>query len=766
MNPSTTISLSAPTTDAIAVAAIPDELKDRAQWVLWRYEHRPGQHKPTKIPYNARQPQRRADATNPSTWSPFALALARYEERACDGIGFVFSEDDPYTGIDFDGFDPNDVPPWTYEQLRSLNSYTELSPSRRGTHTIVRGQVPGPRRRKGGVEMYDRARYFTFTGWHIEGLPVIIEERAGELATLYAEVFGSDDVHNVRKRDTSNPLPDTLLEKALAARNGDKFERLFYRGDKTGYASASEADQALANLLVFWCGGDALLADDYFRQSALMRSKWDERRGAKTYGARTIDNALNAYTPSLNGKVHPAGGGVRSDSASSSGEETRLTDLGNAERFVQDHGGDVRYVHPWNAWLLFDGKRWLRDETGAIMRLAKDTVRRLRKEALSGNDTNERAALVKHALASERITRLEAMVKLARSEPGIPALPDEFDTNPFLFNVQNGTLDLKTGMLHERDRAHLLTKISPVAYDPAARCPTWHAFLEHIMDGDDDLTGYLQRLVGYSLTGNVSEQIVALLWGVGANGKSTLLECVRFVLGDYGMHTPTTTLMVRRADGPTNDLARLRGARFVSAVETSDGRRLNEALVKQVTGGEPVSARYLYGEFFEYHPSFKLFLATNHKPEIRGTDEGIWRRIHLIPFTVTIPPSEQDRGLLSKLKAEAPGILVWALEGCLTWQQEGLNPPPAVVHATNAYRAEMDTMAGFLDDCCEMDWPGTIVPEIKASKLYAAFRSWTERCGEVVESSTKFGAKLRERGFERVRRKDGNYYKGITLKTD
>ncbi len=312
-------------------------------------------------------------------------------------------------------------------------------------------------------------------------------------------------------------------------------------------------------------------------------------------------------------------------------------------------------------------------------------------------------------------------------------------------NVSNGTLDLRTGELRPHRREDWLTKITPIVYDPEASCPQWHAFLRCILAGRQDVIDFLQRAIGYSLTGDTSEQCLFLLHGTGANGKSTFLEIARALLGDYAEQAEFSTFLHKDRDTVRNDLAKLRGARFVSAVEVEEGRRLSEVVVKQLTGGDTITARFLFKEFFDFKPGFKLWLAANHKPVIRGTDYAIWRRIHLVPFTVTIPREEQDKKLPAKLKKELPGILAWAVKGCLAWQQDGqLVAPGAVEAATTAYRAEMDLIGGFLDECCVQQENA----HAEASDLYNAYRVWS---GDKITTQTAFGRRLGERGFVRGR---------------
>ncbi len=418
-----------------------------------------------------------------------------------------------------------------------------------------------------------------------------------------------------------------------------------------------------------------------------------------------------------------------------------FTDLGNAERFATQHGEELRYCYPWGKWLAWDGRRWKADNTGEVKRRAKRTVRSIYGEAAGIEDDAKRRDVVTHARKSEAGARIAEMIQLAASD--LPILPEDLDRDPFLLNCINGTLNLKTGELHPHQRENLLTKLTPVEYDSAATCPQWNDFLHEIMGGNLELIGFLQRAIGYVLTGDTREQVLFMLHGAGANGKSTLLDIVLALVGDYGLQTDTETLMSRKKGGPTNDIARLRGARFVSTVETEEGRRLAEVLVKQLTGGDTVTARFLHQEFFEFKPECKLFLATNHKPTIRGTDNAIWRRIRLVPFEVTIPSAKQDRRLSAKLRAELPGILAWAVRGCLEWQVNGLGTPAEVTRATESYRAEMDVIQAFIDDCCIEAQNAKAI----AKDLYNAYKAWCEANGEHPTRKSDFSAKCKERGY-------------------
>src|SRR3990167_1056257 len=343
-----------------------------------------------------------------------------------------------------------------------------------------------------------------------------------------------------------------------------------------------------------------------------------------------------------------------------------LTDLGNAERLATRNSDYLKYVPAWG-WLSWNGARWAREE-GAAWRLAKDTVRSIYAEAERGADEKERAAIATWAMRSESRDKISSMLTLAINETEIDTLPEVFDADPWLLNCTNGALDLRTCDPHPHNPADMITRIAGTLYDPDATCPLWLEYLDRIFAGNAALIGYLRRAVGYSLTRETGEQCLFFCYGTGANGKSTFLETIRALLGDYAQTAEFTTFLAKQSENVRNDIARMAGTRFIAAIEAGEGKRLAETLVKQLTGGDTVTARYLYQDYFEYRPAFKMWLAANHKPTIRGTDNAIWRRIRLVPFTVTIPEAERDSKLSSKLRGELPGILAWAIRGCLEWQ--------------------------------------------------------------------------------------------------
>lgn len=419
-----------------------------------------------------------------------------------------------------------------------------------------------------------------------------------------------------------------------------------------------------------------------------------------------------------------------------------LTDLGNAERFARDHGARVRFVHDRRRWHVWTESHWAPDADAEVTRLARETVRRTYAAVAAETDPDKRAKLAKHAAASESENRLRAMVTLAASEKGIAATSDAFDRDPWLLNVANGTLDLRTGALREHRPADLISHVTTAAHDPRAKAPRWTRFLREIFKSDEDLIQFVQRAVGYSLTGSTREQVFFLCYGTGGNGKTKFLEVLRALLGDLAQAARFESFLLKRTEGIPNDVARMRGARVVTASEAPGERRLSEATVKELTGGDTICARFLFQEGFEFAPTFKLWLSANHRPEIHDTSWAMWRRVRLLPFTVTIPEAKRDLDLAEKLHAELPGILAWAVEGCLAWGRDGLGAAAAVEAATTAYRSDSDVLADFLAAECE------IGPKRWALKR-DVYSRYVDHClgnGERTLSKKAFSRRLQERG--------------------
>jgi putative DNA primase/helicase len=438
-----------------------------------------------------------------------------------------------------------------------------------------------------------------------------------------------------------------------------------------------------------------------------------------------------------------------------------LTDAGNADRFADRWRETVRYVPEWKKWLVWDGCCWVKDDVNKVTELAKEVARDIYMEGVAIHDPSVRDKITKHSARSQQEPRLLAMISLAESIPILVARAGELDQQHDLLCVANGVINLTTGKLQRAQQSDLMTQCAPVVFDAKAKCPAFLAFLKRIMGGKKDLVNYVQRVFGYTLTGHTGEQCLFFFYGHGANGKSTLLNVLSDMLGSsYAKQTPPETLMVKFGGrSATNDLARLQGTRAVMANEVESGAHLAEAMIKQITGGDLISARYLYAEYFEFRPVFKLFIAGNHKPVIRGDDDGIWRRIHLVPFVVTIPEAERDPDLAAKLRAELPGILNWAIKGCLAWKKSGLSVPRVITDAVKEYRDDMDIMGQWLTERVEL----SPTAEWAAAMAYGNYRQWLDDNGFKPMTISAFGQKLSER-FKKERTNKGFVYHGLKSK--
>ena len=440
-----------------------------------------------------------------------------------------------------------------------------------------------------------------------------------------------------------------------------------------------------------------------------------------------------------------------------------LTDLGNAERFTAMHGEDVRYINGWKKWVVWSGTHWKIDEGGEIMVLAKRTAKAIHREAEHADSQKEQQAIASWARTSQSRNKLEAMIKLAESEKPIPISHDDLDQDAWIFNCENGTLDLRTGELRGHQRDDFQTKIAPVEYptEPGVDAVEWEEFLDQIFGGNTELIRFVQRLLGYSLVGEVSEHILPIFVGGGSNGKSVLLDVVHGTVGqDYSIvASPDLLLSMKGRNHPT-EKADLFRRRFVSAVESDEGRRLAEGTTKALTGGDRIRARRMGEDFWEFVPSHTIVMATNHMPDVRGTDHGIWRRLKIVPFNVTIPPKQQDKHLAQKLLKDRGAILRWMVKGCLDWQRDGLGEPEAVVSATGEYRNDQDALSGFLEECCLVgeDHQG------KSSTLYSCYQDYAGQSGEAAMTRKQFSSHLIARGFQ-SKRSNGIVYCGITLNT-
>ena len=491
----------------------------------------------------------------------------------------------------------------------------------------------------------------------------------------------------------------------------------------------------------------------------------DEREAA-----RTIRSGLSAGEKSPRGVpeepkprnlARNGAGDQETDESLSFADSPHNTDMGNARRMLAVVKDKVFYVPEFDRWYIWAETHWQEDTTLEIMRFAKQTVTQMYVEAAAVEDDDKRKHLIKWAIASEARQRLEAMISLLRSEPGIAIGPNKLDRHPMLLACKNGTLDLATGDLLEPNPCHYITRCLALNYNLDAECPLWEQFLLRIFGGNLELISFVQRLVGHALTGDATGKYLVFLYGAkGNNGKSTLVETIMRMLGLYALKSPTEMVMAKSyRGGIPNDIARLRGVRFTVTNEVDEGMTLSESIVKDLTGNDTLTARFMRAEYFDFTPTHKLWIYGNHKPEITGTDSAIWDRVKLIPFEIEIPEAERDPLLAERLAAELEGVLAWSVRGNLLWQHKGISAPITVKEATSAYRTEQDVTGEFLKECC--DFGSTL--EIAAGRLFQAYEAWCKHLGLKANTGTKFGSELRKRGFTMRHTRTGGMREGVNL---
>ena len=766
------------------VKTIPEELKALKQWGLFelRYDEKRGKN--TKIPINPYDGTA-GKSNNPSTWSDFKTALyALGKQERASGLAFYFANG--YVGLDIDHIqDDLDIywsgdPSSLIKQVQEMTdkTYMEISQSGEGIHAIFKGKIPGKRRRKGQFEMYESGRFFALTGNTITPGQVKSLDKPA-MTKLYEFMFGKDNIqqlHPVTQQDS--PAIDLdiheILDRAYGSAQGPRIKLFMQGGWEKFYSSHSEADMAFANMLAFWTGRDYDKMDKIFRASSLIRDKWDEVHGATTYGKATLNKAINECPQIYNPKAQASDGYKvyfnfnKPKDGKDKPEDLpprSWDDMGMAQRVLDHYGDCIKYLATDKDWYIYNGQYWEADNKGLIEQICDNVINSLDSEAINipadaTPDEEDKARknwnkFKKHERSNKAKNDL---IKELRHH--VPVLHADFDKEDMALNTPSGWVDLTNGELHEHDINKMFTQITGSEYSENIDCPHWGEFLNETFEGDLELIHFIQKAVGYSLTGSNKEQVMFILNGNGRNGKSVFLDTIQPIFGFYAKTMNVSSLMVKYGQSANSDIARLEGTRFVVSSEANEGARLDEGLVKQLTGGDRVVARKLYGQEFEFEPKFKIWMATNHKPLIRGTDDGIWRRLVLIPFNHQVPLEKVDKSLKDKLLAESMGILKWAVDGCLIWQSEGLTLPKSIANAGNDYRNEMDVLSEFIADCCEVG-PG----EVSATALYENYASWATDSTEYKMSKRKFGIEMGKK-FDK-RKSHGNYvYTGITIRTD
>ncbi|WP_049395497.1 phage/plasmid primase, P4 family [Staphylococcus haemolyticus] len=751
---------------------IPDELKQLDNWCVWKFENRNG--KRTKIPFNAATGEF-AKSNDKSTWSSYETAV---NAEGVDGIGFFFEP--PYLGVDIDDIDDDlhrfkqgdKLDNIVSEFNEAFKSYTEVSPSGNGLHIIVKGKIPGNRRRKGNIEMYDSGRFFTMTGKNIGKYKDVTEVSEQVFKIIYNKYLPDNTIKypttNNYQQNIHNLSEIDVINEIYKSKQAKLFDDLMKGNYEPYYTSHSEADMALANILAFWCAKDYSQMDSIFRQSNLYRDKWDEKRKNSTYGEQTLFKAINEvnniYTPKQEKGENPLRYALSHIfDAEKKDKEYPIRsydDTGNADRFIDRYGHLYKHSYITNKFYIYDGQKWKVDDRGAIRKLIDEMIESIKNEkVLHSEDVTEEEA-------REAFQKYYKKTRGTQSKKNImnelmhrkTVTPDEFDKDDMLLNVANGYVDLTSRELYKHDINRMFSQIANTDYSEKMQPSVWLDFLNDIFAGDKEVIRYIQKALGYSLTGSTREQIMFILFGKGRNGKSIFVETIAEILGDYSNNMQAKSLMVKKNDNVNTDIARLSKARFVTSSEPNEGFRFDEGLIKQITGGDKVTARFLYAEEFEYTPKFKIWVSTNHKPIIRGTDDGIWRRLVLIPFDVQIPEEKVDKDLKYKLLREAPAILNWMAEGAYMWMREGLELPEKLKDAGQTYRTEMDVVEQFIQEKCKR------AEDVKETgkALYEEYKKWADENNEYKMDKNKFGKKLKEK-FRSKRMTNGVNYLGVEL---
>jgi len=716
-----------------------------AQWVVWRPVQRKDKPKPDKVPYSAVTGQL-ASVSNPKTWATFEKAEQTYRAGGYAGLGFVLTKDLGMVGVDLDyGLDGDGKPnSWAEEIVTQLASYTEVSQSGKGLHVLAYGQLPGGRRQAkiaacpgAQIEMYSNGRYLVMTGDQWPGAVPTIEIRRDEIEAVHTQYMSAPIKQKAAPKIQVDMGDDPALLGAalglLAQWRCDTYDSWL----KVGMALHPLGDIGYQ----MW---DTWSQKSQKYDPETCYAKWQTFTDDGPNGdiitpaslRRWADEDVLLQAPSAVPVDWPLGA-------------PPLTDVGNGERLARTYGGELIRVHSWG-WMAWTGNRWMLDLGEVrIMACAKGAARRIALEANGETDPERQSAIRKWALASEFRGHQEAMIWRAGAEVR-NAVPDDFDADPWLLGCSNGTVDLRTGAFLPPDPKYLITKQTGAAFDPGATCPRFELFLGEIFRGHPEMIPYLQRWAGLCLTGDTTEKNFHLFIGAGNNGKSTLMTALRKMMGDYAATTRIQTFLERRGDdsGPSSDVAALCGARLVIASEVPANKRLNESLLKDMTGKDPMSACKKFREPFNFVPKYKLLLFGNSKPVIAGTDLGIWDRVRLIPFDRIFSDDEMDKHLDDKLAAELPGILNWAIRGCLAYQRQGLGELPAhAAEATTVYHDEEDIIGAFLNEQCRLDNAASCA----VSDLYTAYRMWCIESGYTYKGKIHFSEALETRGIGRRR---------------
>jgi len=758
---------------------VPDELKSES-FMLWRLEQREGRQ--TKPPINPSSGFM-GNVQDPNQWTDFDNALRIHEGGRfhTNGISVVLHSESELVGLDLDHcISDGTFTEEATEIINRVSSYSEISPSGKGVRIFLYGKIPGKGRRKDNFECYDEGRHLTVTGNHIPHTPKAINRDQGVIDWFHQKFIATVKVEDSSQRgvrettgenemvpaepasDVSKLQVNEIIQQIRSSRQKEKFERLF-DGNTAGYSSPSEADLALCSILSFWTKKNPGLIDSIFRQSNLYRPKWDEKHysDGRTYGQETISMATELCTEVYNPLVSPDIKEIK--------DFLNNQERGDAELLASLFHQEFLYDHIAQCWLWYENGVWNQDQEKQTLRIAVEELTRVYLDASSRTD-QEITRLIgeKNEGNRERIAQLEELRDRLRvrvnklnnrnritnvlkmAESWLPTATWKFDRDPLKLNLANGLYDLESNKLLEHSHEHLCLKQGPVAFDKDAAAPHWDEFLNTIFGGDQELIRFVKQAVGFSLSGLCDLQALIFCYGSGANGKSTFFGVLREMLGDYyqGIQVETFLSKAFQSSSEPYELARVKGARMVVSDEVPEGRKLNESLVKNLTGGDQIHARNPYEKPFSFDPTHTLWMFGNHKPVISGMDHGIWRRINLIPFTVTISENKKrpQEEMMKEFKGEISGILNWALEGWRDFRENGLVVPEAVEKATSEYKSESDTLEAFLE---EKSKPNNAA-KVHTTKLFKKFKEWSQDNNEPeqIRTSRAMIRLLRERGFK------------------
>jgi len=707
---------------------MPEDFRALRQWVCWQEETRDG--KLTKVPYSVHGGK--ADATAPATWTTFDNAIAYTQEHDLAGIGFVFTAEDSFSGIDLDGcvdLETGELETWAADVVRAFDSYTELSPSGTGLHILARGKLPRCGKR-GTVEMYDRNRYFTVTGKHLDGTPAGIRERQSILDKFHKQVFGEKEPKISNNGHAGEVLLEDreLIDRASNAENGEKFSRL-WAGDRSGYASDSEADLAFCSLVAFWTGGDTGRMDALFRQSGLYRDKWER----KDYRERTLDKALEGRTGFYAGPGKTAtinlNGHKKINSPKSSDKPATPTHDELRDRFLATHED---FAFGLGEWQRYAHGVWSRAPEARVKGLVSEVV-----DAAKPQGIKPTASVVNSVT---ELTKYKAFVD-----------DEVWDADPDILVCGNGTLHIPTGELRSHERAHHATTSVPYDFDPYAKAPAWKFLLAGTVP---DAADFLQEFSGYALTTDTRHEIALWLFGPPGSGRSTLLTGLEAMLGPRA-----GILGLADLERSQFALANVAGRTLMTATEQPSSYLASTNVLNALISGETIQVERKFRDPYEITPRAKLAWAMNELPRVGDANSGIFRRVKVVSFP-SMPPEERNPEIKERIKDEGPGILVWALEGLARLRDRGrFDVPDAVEDATARFKENNDVPALFVADRCVIEKDA----REKAGELYKEYKFWCEENGHRPQSSTRLSDDWQRLGFERKRIKGSTYYRGVRL---